>query len=311
MHANSSSGFLTLTLNGTLGDLGFLYKPVKFALRSEIATQSTEIIPDERSLNTDRRGLVQHRRHPVEGRAGPQGAGAGTGIAGALEARSLARRSRRPLQRRIEHLQPALGTDQVPVPPDRLAEGPRRLLADVPRAGHVQPLRRIRRLPVGGRFLGAGLLRRRSLCLRLQLDRHDAPPGYRAVRGAWRRLRLRAHLAAGHQLLRHRRLVPDQSRGPRGHRERVRPAAQGMAVRQRRARGFLAAVRGRAQPHHPQRLRRRRTCHRSADQPGQHGTRGRGPARRLLLRIREARPVLGGAVLFEGAEVRVEQLRGR
>ena len=52
MHANSSSGFLTLTLDGTLGDLGFLYKPLKFALRSEIATQSTEIIPDARSQNT-------------------------------------------------------------------------------------------------------------------------------------------------------------------------------------------------------------------------------------------------------------------
>jgi iron complex outermembrane recepter protein len=51
MNANSSSGFLTLTLNGTLGKLGFLYEPLKFALRSEIATQSTQIIPDERSRN--------------------------------------------------------------------------------------------------------------------------------------------------------------------------------------------------------------------------------------------------------------------
>ena len=46
MHANSSSGFLTLTLDGTLGDLGLLYKPLKFALRSELASQSTQIIPD-------------------------------------------------------------------------------------------------------------------------------------------------------------------------------------------------------------------------------------------------------------------------
>src|SRR6478735_8434260 len=46
MKANSSSGFLTLTLDGTLGDWGFMYKPVKFALRSEIATQETEIVPD-------------------------------------------------------------------------------------------------------------------------------------------------------------------------------------------------------------------------------------------------------------------------
>ena len=56
MRANASSGFLTLTLDGTLGDLGFLYKPLKFALRSEIATQTTEIIPDERSQNTEGEG---------------------------------------------------------------------------------------------------------------------------------------------------------------------------------------------------------------------------------------------------------------
>ncbi len=56
MHANASSSFLTLTVDGTLGDWGFLYKPAKFALRSEIASQTTEIIPDERSLNTDGEG---------------------------------------------------------------------------------------------------------------------------------------------------------------------------------------------------------------------------------------------------------------
>jgi outer membrane receptor protein involved in Fe transport len=56
MNANASSGFLTVTLDGTLGDWGFLYKPVKFALRSELATQSTEIIPDERSQNTTGEG---------------------------------------------------------------------------------------------------------------------------------------------------------------------------------------------------------------------------------------------------------------
>jgi iron complex outermembrane recepter protein len=56
MHANSSSDFLTLTVDGTLGDLGLLYKPAKFALRSEIASQSTEIIPDERSKNTTGEG---------------------------------------------------------------------------------------------------------------------------------------------------------------------------------------------------------------------------------------------------------------
>jgi iron complex outermembrane recepter protein len=56
MRAESSSGFLTLTLDGALGDLGFLYKPLKFALRSELATQSTEINPDERSQNTEGEG---------------------------------------------------------------------------------------------------------------------------------------------------------------------------------------------------------------------------------------------------------------
>jgi outer membrane receptor protein involved in Fe transport len=56
LRADSSSSFLTLTLDGTLGDLGFLHAPLKFALRSEIAEQSMEIRPDARSLNTDGEG---------------------------------------------------------------------------------------------------------------------------------------------------------------------------------------------------------------------------------------------------------------
>jgi outer membrane receptor protein involved in Fe transport len=56
LRANSSSNFLTLTLDGTLGDFGVLDQPVKFALRSEIAEQSMEIVPDERSLNTTGEG---------------------------------------------------------------------------------------------------------------------------------------------------------------------------------------------------------------------------------------------------------------
>jgi iron complex outermembrane receptor protein len=56
LQANSSSSFLTLTLDGTLGDFGVLHQPVKFALRSEIAEQSMEIVPDERSLNTTGEG---------------------------------------------------------------------------------------------------------------------------------------------------------------------------------------------------------------------------------------------------------------
>jgi outer membrane receptor protein involved in Fe transport len=56
LRADSSSNFLTLTLDGTIGDLGVFYQPVKFALRSEIAEQSMQITPDERSLNTTGEG---------------------------------------------------------------------------------------------------------------------------------------------------------------------------------------------------------------------------------------------------------------
>lgn len=56
LRANSSSSFLTLTLDGTLGDFGVFHQPVKFALRSEIAEQSMEITPDARSLNTTGEG---------------------------------------------------------------------------------------------------------------------------------------------------------------------------------------------------------------------------------------------------------------
>jgi len=56
MKANSSAQSLTATLNGTFGDLGFLYKPVKFAVRAEYGRQVTEINPDERTLNTSGEG---------------------------------------------------------------------------------------------------------------------------------------------------------------------------------------------------------------------------------------------------------------
>jgi iron complex outermembrane receptor protein len=56
LRAKSSSSFLTLTVDGTIGDFGIFYQPVKFALRSEIAQQSMEIIPDARSLNTTGEG---------------------------------------------------------------------------------------------------------------------------------------------------------------------------------------------------------------------------------------------------------------
>jgi len=56
MKANSSAQSLTATLNGTFGDLGFLHKPVKFAVRAEYGRQVTEINPDERTLNTTGEG---------------------------------------------------------------------------------------------------------------------------------------------------------------------------------------------------------------------------------------------------------------
>jgi outer membrane receptor protein involved in Fe transport len=56
LRADSSSSFLTLTLDGTIGDFGVFYQPVKFALRSEIADQTMEITPDARSLNTTGEG---------------------------------------------------------------------------------------------------------------------------------------------------------------------------------------------------------------------------------------------------------------
>lgn len=54
--ARSSSQTLSATLNGSLGNLGFLFKPAKFALRAEYAHQTTAIDPDERTLNTTGQG---------------------------------------------------------------------------------------------------------------------------------------------------------------------------------------------------------------------------------------------------------------
>ena len=56
LSADSSSGFLTMTVDGEVGDLGVLYRPARFALRSEIASQTMEITPDARSLNTTGEG---------------------------------------------------------------------------------------------------------------------------------------------------------------------------------------------------------------------------------------------------------------
>lgn len=56
MKAKSAAQTLTATLNGEIGDLGFLFKPAKFALRAEYGHQMTEINPDERTLNTTGQG---------------------------------------------------------------------------------------------------------------------------------------------------------------------------------------------------------------------------------------------------------------
>lgn len=56
LRSYATSDFITMTVDGTFGDLGFMYKPGKFAVRSEIARQTTEINPDERSQNTSGEG---------------------------------------------------------------------------------------------------------------------------------------------------------------------------------------------------------------------------------------------------------------
>jgi len=56
MKASSTAQSVTATLNGTFGDLGVLYKPVKFAVRAEYGHQVTKIDPDERTLNTTGQG---------------------------------------------------------------------------------------------------------------------------------------------------------------------------------------------------------------------------------------------------------------
>ena len=178
MRAESSSSFLTLTLNGTLSDFGFLYKPVKFALRSEIAEQTMEIIPDARSLNTDGEGWYNIGAISADGDRDRKALALELAVPVVVEAGSLARGAYGPLQRRFGHLRPDFGTGQVPVPPERLAEAPRRLFPDVPRPGHVQHLRAIRRLRDHRRLLGAGLLRRRHLRMRLHDGRDDAHAGY-------------------------------------------------------------------------------------------------------------------------------------
>lgn len=49
--AHSTSDSLTFTLTGSLSDFDIFASPVKFAIRSEIAQQTTEIRPDERALD--------------------------------------------------------------------------------------------------------------------------------------------------------------------------------------------------------------------------------------------------------------------
>ncbi len=131
--------------------------------------------PPRRALaQHDRRRLVQHRRHRGQGRPRPQGAGARIRAADRLAPRRLAGGAHRSLQRRLRHLGPDVRADQVPLSCKRLAQAARRLLADVPRPGHVQHLRAVRGLHNRRRLLGTRLLRRRGLLLRLHHGRDHA-----------------------------------------------------------------------------------------------------------------------------------------
>lgn len=56
LKASSTAQTLSATLNGEIGDLGFLFKPARLAARAEYARQTTEIRPDERTLNTSGEG---------------------------------------------------------------------------------------------------------------------------------------------------------------------------------------------------------------------------------------------------------------
>jgi iron complex outermembrane recepter protein len=54
----SNADNIGLTITGELGTLGFAYKPVNFAVRTEWARQSNSIVPDERTLNTTGQGWL-------------------------------------------------------------------------------------------------------------------------------------------------------------------------------------------------------------------------------------------------------------
>ncbi len=288
MRAKSSSNFLTLTVNGTLGDLGIFHKPVKFALRSEIANQTMEIIPDERSLNTDGEGWYNIGAIAAKGDRDRK--------ALALElAVPVVSRLDLSLAARVDHY-----SDDSDI--SSRMSGQIKFLYRLNdwlkfRGGYSQTFRAPDMFNIYGQsdafstvadFSAPGCFDGEVYVCGFTTVATTRAAGHRADRGIRRRLRLRLHLAAGHELHAHRRLVPDRAQRPRGHGNRLRHAAPRVAVRQRRARWLLAAVRGRPQPHHPQRLRRGRAHHRPADQPGQHGARGRGPARRVQLRVRAA-----------------------
>ena len=137
-----------------------------------------EIIPDARSLNTTGEGWYNIGAIEAKGDRDRK--------ALALElAVPVVSRLDASLAARIDHYSDAsdisgrhVGADEAPLPRNRLAQAARRLLADVPRAGHVQHLWAVRRFADRRRLLGTRLLRRRGLLLRLHHGRDDAPAGH-------------------------------------------------------------------------------------------------------------------------------------
>jgi hypothetical protein len=269
LRANSSSNFLTLTVDGTLGDLGVFYQPVKFALRSGIAEQSMEIIPDARSLNTTGEGWYNIGAIAADGDRDRK--------ALALElAVPVVSRLDLSLAARVDHYSDASDIS------GRLSGQIKFLYRATDwlklRGGYSQTFRAPDMFNIYGQsdaystiadFSAPGCFDGQTYVCG-QHGRHDAAPDT-GLTEARRRPRLR-HLAAGHELHADRRLVPDRAAGPRGHR-----TAYDTLLRSGSATTACWTVRRswprRPQPHHAQRLRRDRARHDPADQPGQRRAR--------------------------------------
>ena len=309
LQANSSSSFLTLTLDGTLGDFGVMHQPVKFALRSEIAEQSMEIVPDARSLNTTGEGWYNVGAIAAEGDRDRKA----LALELALPVLSVLDVS---LAGRVDHYSDASDIS------GRFSGQMKFLYRATDwlkfRGGYSQTFRAPDMFNIYGQsegfsqvadFSAPGCFDGQTYVCGFTHRRDHAPSRHQPDRGVRRRHRLRHDLATGDELHDVRRLVPDRAQRPGGHRDRLRHRAARVAVRQRRAGRLFAAVRGRPFARHPQRLRRDRERHHPADQLGQRGARRPRRACDVHVRIRAVRHVLIRPQLLQGAEVRPEPVR--